>query len=211
MADEGVPRPVPPPYDRDLKLADFDPEAAERRAEEALAAAAEEPPEPGGAPSGHLLSFYDRLHERVLEATQRHGGKLPEEVVKALLLVPDIFILLVRLMFDREVPRKTRALIAGVVAYFISPYDLLPEAILGPVGYLDDLVLSAAVLSQLFTGDLEPFARRHWNGPKDLHEVLRDINDTAEALLGHALYGRLQRLLARHNAGAPVDQKADAD
>jgi uncharacterized membrane protein YkvA (DUF1232 family) len=197
MADEEPPRTLPP-FAVDPQSPPYDAEAAERQAEDALAVADQEPPEPAEEPSGHFLTFYDRLHERMLEGTERHGGKLPEEVLKALLLVPDVFILMVRLMFDRDVPRKTRALIAGVVAYFISPYDLLPEAILGPVGYLDDLVLAAAVLAQLFTGDLEPYARRHWNGPKDLAEVVRDINDTAEALIGKTLHGRLKRLLARH-------------
>ena len=197
MADEEPPRTLPP-FAVDPHSPPYDAEAAERQAEDALAVADQEPPEPAEQPSGHLLTFYDRLHERMLDGTERHGGKLPEEVLKALLLVPDVFILMVRLMFDRDVPRKTRALIAGVVAYFISPYDLLPEAILGPVGYLDDLVLAAAVLAQLFTGDLEPYARRHWNGPKDLAEVVRDINDTAEALIGKTLHGRLKRLLARH-------------
>jgi uncharacterized membrane protein YkvA (DUF1232 family) len=197
-----------PPFEADPQLSEFDSEAAERRAEELLASGEQETPEPDQAPSKHLLTFYDRLHERILGGAERLPNRLPEEALKALLLVPDIFILMVRLMFDREVPRKTRVLIAGVVAYFISPYDLLPEAILGPVGYLDDLVLAVAVLSQLFTGDLEPFARRHWNGPKDLREVMRDVNGAAEGFLGHAIYGRLKRLLARHgielqDAGPP--------
>ena len=201
-----------PPFEADPQLSEFDQDAAERRAEELLAAGERDTPEPGQAPSKHLLSFYDRLHERILGGAERLPNRLPEEALKALLLVPDVFILMVRLMFDREVPRKTRALIAGVVAYFISPYDLLPEAILGPVGYLDDLVLAVAVLSQLFTGDLEPFARRHWNGPKDLREVMRDVNGAAEGILGHTLYGRLKRLLARHgielqDAGPPPAEK----
>src|SRR5260370_5937921 len=45
-------------------------------------------------PSKHqLLSFYDRLRERFLGGIERHGGKLPEEAAKVLLLVADVFIL----------------------------------------------------------------------------------------------------------------------
>jgi uncharacterized membrane protein YkvA (DUF1232 family) len=205
MVDEEDGTAATPPLEDDPQLAGLDPEAAERQADEILTAGERETPPPGETPSKHLLSFYDRLHERVLEVAERLPNRLPEEVLKALLLVPDVFILMVRLMFDRGVPTKTRAIIAGVVAYFISPYDLLPEAILGPVGYLDDLVLAVAVLSQLFTGDLEPYARRHWNGPKDLREVMADINGAAEGLLGRGLYGRLKRLLARHG----IELKSD--
>jgi uncharacterized membrane protein YkvA (DUF1232 family) len=148
-------------------------------------------------PSRHqLLSFYDRLRGRFLGGVEKHGGKLPEEAAKVLLLVPDVFILVVRLILDKEVPRKTRAVLAGSLAFFMLP-DLLPKALFGPIGYLDDLVVAVAVLSQLFAGDLEPYARKHWNGPKDLRAVMQDVGDTAHALLGQNLYDRLRRLLAR--------------
>ncbi|MDP9119927.1 MAG: DUF1232 domain-containing protein [Acidobacteriota bacterium] len=178
--------------------AEPDPLLAEREADRALAAGTD-------LPSTGLLSFYDRLREKVLHLTEGHGrpGKLSESAVKALLLAPDIFILMVRLTLDKEVPGKARALIGGALAYFILPYDLFPEAILGGVGYLDDLVLAVAVLSQTFGGELEPFARKHWSGPGDLREVLRDISETAESLVGYSLYGRLRRLLARHGIHLP--------
>src|SRR5687768_14301139 len=73
-----------------------------------------------------LLGFYDRLRERILETVERRGGRLGSASVRALLLVPDIFMLLVRLALDPEVPGGTRALIGGALAYFILPIDLLP-------------------------------------------------------------------------------------
>jgi uncharacterized membrane protein YkvA (DUF1232 family) len=172
-------------------LAGFDAEAAERQAEAALASGGEE------LPHHDLLGFYDRLRLRVLDTVERRGGRLPEDVIIALLLVPDIFILLVRLMLDREVPRRARILIGGALAYFISPIDLLPELFLGPIGYLDDLVVGVAVVSQVFTGDLEPYARKHWTGKQDLHVVLHDISAAARTLLGAGVHDRLKRLLAR--------------
>jgi len=158
------------------------------------------------APLAHqdLLRFYDRLRERVLHGLERHGGRVPEAAAEALLLVPDIFILLVRLGLDKEVPGKARALIWGTIGYFILPTDLLPEAIFGVVGYLDDLVLAAVVLTQVFGGDLEPYARRHWSGQHDLMPTLRRITDSAEDWLGGRLHGRLRRLLRKR--GLPLDE-----
>jgi uncharacterized membrane protein YkvA (DUF1232 family) len=144
-----------------------------------------------------LFGFYDRLRARMLKTLERRGGKLSESGAKALLLVPDVFVLLVRLALDKEVPGSIRALIGGALAYFILPLDLLPEAILGGAGYLDDLVLAVAVLSQAFGGEIEPFARKHWSGPEDLRVVLRDVTATAEGLLGTNLYQRVRRLLSR--------------
>lgn len=171
-------------------------DAAEREAEAALAGGLE-------VSDRKLLSFYDKLRGRILEAIERRGGKLSGTAVKALLLVPDVFILLARLALDKNVPGPTRAMIGGALAYFLLPADLLPEMILGGAGYLEDLVLASAVLSQAFGGELEPYARRHWSGPEDLRVVLRDISQTAQSLLGTNLYDRLRRLLGRR--GIDVD------
>src|SRR5436305_1081955 len=171
-------------------LASFDLDAAEAESETALDKGTE-------LPSKGLLSFYDTLRDLVLETIEKRAGKLPGDAVRMLLLVPDVFILLVRLTLDKSVPGATRAMIGGALAYFILPFDLLPEAILGPVGYLDDLVLAAAVLAQAFGGDLEPYARKHWSGSEDLRVVLQDITGTAQSLLGQKVYDRLSRLLSR--------------
>jgi uncharacterized membrane protein YkvA (DUF1232 family) len=144
-----------------------------------------------------LLSFYDRLRERIVAWIAQRGGRLSGSAAKALLLVPDVFIFLVRLTLDREVPRSTRALIGGALAYYLLPLDFLPELLLGPVGFVDDLVLAVAVLGQAFGNELEPYSRKHWSGPEDLRVVLRDISTSAEQLLGHKVYDRLRRFLGR--------------
>lgn len=146
-------------------------------------------------PGEHILSGYDRMRRRILTAVEKRGGRLGSDVVRVLLLVPDIFLLLVRLALDREVPAPARAAIAGILAYFLMPVDLLPEAILGGAGYLDDVALAAALLAQAFGGELEPYARKHWSGPAELREVLRDVSEAGQRLLGDRLHGRLQRFL----------------
>ena len=172
----------------------FDSVKAERDSEEAFETGTD-------VPSNGLLSFYDRLREKIIHVVEKRregrGGKLTEGAVRALLLVPDVFILLARLALDKNVPASTRALIGGALAYFVLPVDLLPEAILGGAGYLEDLVLATAVLSQAFGGDLEPSARKHWSGSEDLRVVIRDISETAQSLLGQNLYDRLRKLMGR--------------
>ncbi len=50
------------------------------------------------------------------------------------------------------------------IAYFISPIDILPEAILGPIGYLDDLGIAAYVLNDLLNTVDPKIVRRNWVG-----------------------------------------------
>ena len=131
-------------------------------------------------PSSGLLSFYDRLRETIIHDGReaRERGGCPRARSAALLLVPDVFILLVRLALDKDVRARPARMIGGALAYFVLPFDLFPEGLLGGAGYMDDLVLATAVLAQAFGGDLEPYARKHWSGSEDLRVVLRDITET---------------------------------
>jgi uncharacterized membrane protein YkvA (DUF1232 family) len=191
------------PYSDELSAAvaedfqSFDSARAEHDAEAALESSGSRLPKAG------LLSFYDRLREKIIHTVEKRGGRLSEGAVRALLLIPDVFILLVRLTLDKSVPKPTRALIGGTLAYFVLPFDLFPEGLLGGIGYMDDLVLATAVLAQSFGGELEPYAAKHWSGSEDLRVVLRDISESAHALLGENLYERLKRLLGRR--GIAVD------
>jgi uncharacterized membrane protein YkvA (DUF1232 family) len=66
-----------------------------------------------------------------------------------ILMAPDFLHLLCRLTVDKEVPLKHRAKLAGAIAYFVSPFDLIPEGISGPVGYVDDVALAAYILNSI--------------------------------------------------------------
>lgn len=199
MADQTTPtdEPLTRPLSDEISAAvaedleSFDSAAAEHGSERALSSSAPD------VPSSGLLSFYDRLREKIIRAVEKRGGRLSEGAVRALLLVPDVFILLVRLSLDKNVPGSARALIGGTLAYFLLPADLLPEALLGGVGFMDDLILATAVLAQTFSGDLEPYARKHWSGSEDLRVVLRDLSETAHSLLGENLFNRLKGLMGR--------------
>ncbi len=159
-------------------------------------------------PSTGLLSFYDRLRQRAVRAVERRGGKLGHHAASALLLVPDVFILMLRLAIDKEVPKTTRAAIASTLAYFVLPIDLMPEGVLGAAGFLDDLVLALSVLSQTFGKELEPYAEKYWSGSQPLRTVLGDVLPAADSLLGTSLYGRLKALLARR--GIEIEEPAPA-
>lgn len=154
-------------------------------------------PEDSRLASTGLLSFYDRLRSRLTEQASSRGGKAGRAVTEVLFVAPDLFILLARLSIDPEVPASARRFIVGATVYFLTPVDLFPEAFVGPTGYLEDVVLAAALLSVALGPDLEPMAERYWNGSKKLRVVLSDIAEVAYNVLGENLYLRLRRLLAR--------------
>lgn len=202
MNDDGddldeLARPVPadpavsPPHGDRLTARAAASSAEEARAENAFVRGG------GEVAPMRMLAFYDRLRGRIVAALDKRGGRLGRGAVDALLVVPDLFMLLVRLALDPQVPASTRGLIGGALAYFVLPFDLLPEALVGGLGFMDDVVLAAAVLTQALSPDLEPRARRYWSGRHELREVLRDVVGAAQSLLGENLVGRLERVLAR--------------
>jgi uncharacterized membrane protein YkvA (DUF1232 family) len=199
LPDEG---PMPPPLlPHGDRLAG---PAAVESAEEAFLAGEE-------MPSPRLFAFYDRLRERVSAAVERRAGKVGRPAADALLLVPDVFMLLVRLALDRQIPAGTRSLFAGALAYFVIPFDLLPEGLLGGAGFLDDLVLATAVLSQALSPAMQARASRYWSGRQELRRTLQDVIGAAHSLLGANLYGKLQALLARRGIVLPDGDGAAGD
>lgn len=49
-------------------------------------------------------------------------------------------------MLDPETPLKAKLTIAGALAYFLTPFDAIPDILFG-AGYLDDAGVVAAVLA----------------------------------------------------------------
>lgn len=133
--------------------------------------------------------FYQALRARIASWLQSKGAGFKHAQI--LLLAPDLFHLLARLLLDRRIPSAEKAALGAAVAYFISPVDLLPEALLGPAGYVDDVALAAYVLSRLVNAGHGAVARELWAGDGDLFEVIRRILEVADEMVGSGLWERL--------------------
>jgi len=113
--------------------------------------------------------FYDRLRERIVPA--RPGAATGARDL--LLLLPDLTILLGRLLRDAKVPLVEKAIAVAGIAYVLSPIDLMPALFLGPVGMLDDLFIVAACLSRLVNHVHPDVVRGHWSGQGDALDVIQ--------------------------------------
>jgi uncharacterized membrane protein YkvA (DUF1232 family) len=108
------------------------------------------------------------------------------------LLVPDLFLLITRLMLDPRIDAKHKVYMGAAVAYVISPIDLLSERQFGPIGYLDDLVVVVAVLNMLFNDIDRRIILEHWSGKEDLLGTIQKVLAQADQLVGK---GRLDKIL----------------
>lgn len=98
----------------------------------------------------------------------RPKGVPAREIVR---IVPDVLRLLRSIIGDRTAPIDTRVVLVGLVAWIISPIDLIPEFIpvLGP---LDDVVVAVVAMRyvrrRLGIEDL----RARWTGSADGFDLL---------------------------------------
>lgn len=120
--------------------------------------------------------LYDRLRDRIVESSPGRGSGLRD----ILMLLPDLTILLARLMRDRRVPLAQKGIAVAGIAYVLSPLDLMPALLMGPLGLLDDVFVVAACLSGLLNHVHPDVVRGHWSGQGDALDVIQSTTDWFE-------------------------------
>lgn len=71
--------------------------------------------------------------------------------------------------------------------------DLLPKAILRPVGYVDDIVLAAYVLNNLVNKMYEENFVKYCVGDEDVWNVIQRILDIANTMVRSGIWSKLKK------------------
>jgi len=137
--------------------------------------------------------LYDRLRTRIVESAPGEGSGFRDII----LLLPDLTILLMRLMRDRRVHVVHKGIAIAGVAYVLSPIDVLPALVFGPLGILDDVFVVAACLSRLLNHVHPDVVRSHWSGQGDALDVIQDVTSWFERELKMRVSDLTSRLLGR--------------
>jgi uncharacterized membrane protein YkvA (DUF1232 family) len=89
-------------------------------------------------------------------------------------LIPDTLRLVRRLATDRRIPLATRIPVWLLLAYLVSPIDLVPDFI-PVVGYADDAILTSLILRRLIRKVGTDKLTQHWPGTADGLERLKRL------------------------------------
>ena len=135
--------------------------------------------------------LYDRLRTRVVKT--RTGSR--SGVRDLVLLLPDLTVLLMRLMRDRRVPVTSKVIALLGIGYVVSPVDLIPSLLVGPIGLLDDLLIVSATLSRVLNHVHPDVVRSHWSGQGDALDAIQRVTAWSASIfsekLPRALRGRV--------------------
>ncbi|WP_231983644.1 YkvA family protein [Mycobacterium sp. E2733] len=91
----------------------------------------------------------------------------PEATMQDLVrLLPDVLRLLKRLAADTELPRRIRISLVALIAFVVSPIDLIPDAI-PVIGFADDVIIVGLVLRWVSRTAGPGALAKHWPGTPD--------------------------------------------
>lgn len=147
----------------------------------------------GPISSDRAQRFYDKVRESIRGYLEKKGS-LAGKSGEYLLLVPDMFMLLWRLINDPRVNSKNKVMIGSGLAYYLFPLDIMPEGFLGPIGYIDDLVFGVYLLNKMLSDTDAEILREHWSGSEDILTSIQNVLNAADNLVGSEILNRFKSI-----------------
>jgi uncharacterized membrane protein YkvA (DUF1232 family) len=111
--------------------------------------------DPGRTGEGQLSCSEDERPRRTIGRNPADGDAAMDDHTTLLIILGFIAVILLigvvllaialYVIYRYRVPLRGIAAMAGALIYFVSPVDVLPEAVLGPLGLVDDIGVVGAV------------------------------------------------------------------
>ncbi|MGH8945812.1 MAG: YkvA family protein [Acidimicrobiia bacterium] len=114
-------------------------------------------------------------------------------ITDAAKLVPNLVKLVIRLIKDPRVPRRSKIALGLALAYVASPIDIIPE-IVPVLGWADDLLLLMLTIDSLIERAGKEVVEEHWDGPVDLLGMMREVIAAARMILPKRITMVIDRL-----------------
>jgi uncharacterized membrane protein YkvA (DUF1232 family) len=99
-----------------------------------------------------------------------------------LMFLPNMVLLLGRMLKDARVPTAEKALFLAAIVYVISPLDFIPD-FFPFIGQVDDIYVVALTLLRLVNRTDATVVRQHWSGGGDIVSLADSIANIAPMLL----------------------------
>jgi len=109
-------------------------------------------------------------------------GKIRSRLKNFLMFLPNLVVLLGRLLKDARVPAAEKALFAAAIVYVISPLDFIPD-VFPFIGQVDDLYIVALTILRLLNRTDAEVVRSHWRGGGDIVSLAESIAALAPVIL----------------------------
>lgn len=139
----------------------------------------------------HYQEFRNRLKELKKEYEN-------EPLFEIVLLVPDLFVYLCRLLADENVPKEYKVELALALIYLVSPIDLIPEGLINhPIAFIDDVSLVLFVIKRGFDGKYvsRELVEKHWPGEVSVVDKTAEWYQAVRDVLGEEFINKMWEYL----------------
>lgn len=136
---------------------------------------------------------------------KREKSQLKGRMNGFLMFLPNMVMLLGRLLKDARVPNAEKALFLAAIVYVISPIDFIPD-VFPFIGQVDDIYVVALTLLRLINRTDESVVRMHWSGGGDIVGLASSIAGIAPKILP----ARVARVLTSRVEMAPAGTALNA-
>lgn len=108
---------------------------------------------------------------------------------------PELFELLSKLTLSNEIELKFKRMLYVTIGYFVIPNDLYSEDTFGPIGYIDDILISIHVLKEIANECEREVIYEEWEGDLDVLDELIDTQLPILAAEYSEMYDKLRSYL----------------
>ena len=143
------------------------------------------------------MSKLQKTDEKKL--TRKEKSEFKDRMKGFMMFLPNMVLLLARLLKDSRVGTTEKALFVAAIVYFISPLDFIPD-VFPFIGQVDDAYLIALTLLRLINRTDETVVRENWTGGGDVVGLANMIAGLAPKLLPK----RISRVLSSEVELAPA-------
>ncbi|MBI9031159.1 DUF1232 domain-containing protein [bacterium] len=138
------------------------------------------------------FKFYEKMRATIDKWTKKRTGKAGYEIAQYLMLLPDLFMLVSRLIADKRVPLGKKAFLAAVLAYIISPIDIIPDFI--PfIGYTDDLFMVIFALDNLLNNVQDNVIIENWTGKENIIVLVRTLLEKSDQFIDKNVLKKIRK------------------
>lgn len=123
----------------------------------------------------NFKDFYDVIRENL----EKFEGDYDDYIDYG----PDLFKLLTEILNERDVNPQLRLKVCAAIAYYVAPFDVIPETIYGPNGYIDDIYVCCFVLKEIESEMGIEFLESLWEGEQDLKHALDESYSKSEIVV----------------------------
>jgi uncharacterized membrane protein YkvA (DUF1232 family) len=130
---------------------------------------------------------------------RRDKVQLKDRMSSFLMFLPNMVMMLGRMLKDTRVPTAEKALFLAAIVYVISPLDFIPD-VFPFIGQVDDIYVVALTLLRLVNRTDDSIVREHWRGGGDIVALADSIAGLAPKFLPK----RISRVLESRVELAPA-------